>query len=50
VLKLALLDSPLSKRSGLLCHLSLVLWKRQPFPNDLPARLVVFHAATDSSI
>jgi hypothetical protein len=33
-LKLALLDGTLSKGSGLLCRLSLVLWKRHPLVND----------------
>ena len=42
-LKLTLLDGTLSKRSGLLCRMSLVLWKCHPLANDLPAHLVVFH-------
>jgi hypothetical protein len=29
--------------SRLVCGLPLVLWKRHPLPNDLPARLVIFH-------
>src|SRR5262249_24764435 len=42
-LKLVLLGGPFGEGRGLFCRLSLVLRKRQPLANDLPARLLVFH-------
>jgi hypothetical protein len=45
-LNLVLLDGALSKCCGLFSRLSLVLWKRHPLANDLPARLVVFHVCS----
>ena len=43
VLQLVLLRRLLGEGRGLLCGLPLVLWKRHPLANDLPARLVFFH-------